>query len=110
MKLYVSIILAIIIFPSMAIASEPLKPALIVRLKEGHMRTCIPEINRQAVSVGLSFSAASVESFCRCLGTFYFNELTTADFEEMKARGDLPERISTNRKKLQEYCSSLHLE
>jgi hypothetical protein len=110
MKITVTSLMFLFLVATPALTSEPLKPALIIRLKEGHMKVCVSEITRQAVSIGLNFSATSVENYCRCLGNFYFNDLTTVDFEEMDVRGDLPERISKIRKQLQEYCSSLHLE
>ena len=83
---------------------------LIVKLKDGHKNTCVPNIGKQLRDVGISASDEDVDSYCSCLGTLYFNDLSNAELSEMVDRpGALPARIEAQREILQQQCASLHL-
>jgi hypothetical protein len=91
-------------------ASEEIEPMLIIDLKKGHLKTCLPTISKQFKSIGIKFTQSKVEIYCRCLGNFYFNNLTKREFKQMGNKGGLPQRIANQRRNIQEYCYSTHFE
>jgi|GEM_PF-4877681 len=98
-----------VLLPSQVTANQALDPELILALKKGHMRTCLPTISRQLKSTGISVSQDKTELYCECLGNFYFNDLTKREFSEMNEnKGGLPSRIATKRRAIQEYCVDVH--
>lgn len=90
--------------------SNALDSKMIFNLKKGHNSTCIPNISRQAKSIGLNATKNSVEIYCECLSNFYFNDFTTADYSYLKKhKYNLPPRIEKNKRQIQVYCAELHL-
>jgi len=94
-----------------AVADVPLDPALIIELRQSHLRTCAPTVIEQLRSIGYAGREAAAQEYCACVGIMYFNDFTRSDFSEMQRSpvGRLPKRIEANQKAIQEYCASIHL-
>lgn len=105
-----SLIFLLLMFqPMSAHAQPPLEPSLIISLREGHSETCRLAVTSQLIATGLNSLIPEVRSYCDCVGIFYFNDLTRAEYDEMITSGGMfPARISENRRSIQEHCADVH--
>lgn len=94
---------------TLANSQSALNQDLILSLREGHSETCIPAVTNQLVATGLNFLTPKAGNYCDCVGIFYFNDLTRAEYDEMiRGNGRLPQRIEVNRRLIQEHCADVH--
>lgn len=107
-----SLIFLLLIIQPMPVHSQPaLDPNLVLSLRGGHSETCIPTVTSQLIATGLNSLTSEARSYCDCIGIFYFNDLTRAEYDEMIASGGmLPARIAENRRSIQEHCAGMHFD
>lgn len=75
-KFGVALISSFSLLAGTAVADAPLDPALIIELRQSHLRTCAPTVIEQLRSIGYAGREAAANEYCACVGIMYFNDFT----------------------------------
>lgn len=89
-------------------SSRVVNAKIIFELKSGHLKSCIPTVEKQFKSIGVPINSETLDLYCSCLGNLYFNDLTQREYKEMLRIKELPSNISRKRRDFQNYCADLH--
>ena len=86
------------------IHAKPLSQSIIQKLKAGHKKTCIPTTKKYIETLGVDPSFTNLSRYCDCVGEFYFDDFTVADYKNVKKGNLLPARHMKRRAYYQQIC------
>ncbi len=89
-------------------SDHQLKQVLKDSLIEGHLKACVPTIEKQLSQSNLPFTRVKIKEHCLCLGHSYFDNFTTKDYNFVRKNSRLPPHIEKERLDKQTSCS-MHL-